>query len=219
MGYIRKEWGKTRLDHNPDTKKIDSIWQESLETFRERVAYPEPMPAGVAVSAVTAALATGLMQKVLAIMAKRKRLADHASAELSSLGPAAEMAGVRLKEFADADIAAYNAYLQAHQRGAGEEELARCQRELIEVPLQSARSAVTALELCATAAPLIQGAVLADLATAALLLSGAIHGMLLCLAANLVKDGDPGISSLCQQIESRATRSLEDVLQAHRRNP
>ena len=49
-----------------------SIWSASLAGFRERVAGTDPVPAGVAVSAVTASLALALLAKVLAIAGGRK---------------------------------------------------------------------------------------------------------------------------------------------------
>src|SRR5271166_5353215 len=49
-----------------------SIWSATLAEFRDQVGGAEPVPAGVAISAVAASLALALLSKVLRITGGRK---------------------------------------------------------------------------------------------------------------------------------------------------
>jgi formiminotetrahydrofolate cyclodeaminase len=188
----------------------DSIWNSTLESFRESVASAEPTPAGVTAAAVSATLGVSLLLKVLAIVARRKSFAGDVE-RLSSLRHAAKNESVRLSQYADDDIAAYRAYLESRRLKI--EDPAMALHGAIETPLHAAESALSSLDVCADAAALVQGAVLADLATAAVLLNGAIRAMLLSVEVNLQQLPDAAISAKTQLIRERAGQQLDSVLE------
>ena len=82
----------------------------------------------------------------------------------------------------------------------------------METPLNASRSALSGLNLCVEAAELVHGAVAADLATAAILLEGAVRSMLLCVEVNLQQLPDREVTAECKAIEEKALRQLALVL-------
>jgi methenyltetrahydrofolate cyclohydrolase len=175
----------------------------TLEQLRRAVAERHPMPAGVAVAAVSGSLALGLLAKVLAV-SRRKALSGDA-ARLESLAAAAAAASGRMLQLADDDVAAFDAYLAANRlpsatehereerRRAVESALARA----IEVPLAAAQEAAAGLQLCSDVATLAPRELIADLGVTTALLEGARRGCLLCADSNV------------QQLESAATPRRE----------
>jgi formiminotetrahydrofolate cyclodeaminase len=190
---------------------MTGIWKSTLESFRESVASAEPAPAGVSVSAVSATLGLSLLEKVLEIMAKRKNFVGDRG-RLAALRQAARDETERLAQYADEDIAAYRAYMGARGPRTAAAESARALRGVIETPLKAARSALSGLELCADAAGMVHGAVAADLATAAILLAGAVRAMLLSVDANLQQLPNREAAAEGREIEKRAVRQLDSVL-------
>src|SRR5579863_432289 len=154
--------------------KEDSIWTATLAGFREKAGGSDPVPASVAISAVTASLALALLAKVISIAGKKKNL--------DALLDAARNGSTRLKELADDDILAFNQYMDCKRQG---QDLTAAIRKAIEVPMDAARSAVRGLSLCAQTAGTIQGLTAADVGGAAALLSGAVRAMLLCVDVNI----------------------------------
>jgi methenyltetrahydrofolate cyclohydrolase len=189
---------------------MNGIWNATLESFRDSVASAEPAPAGVSVSAVSATLGVSLLRKVLEIMAKRKSFAGD-SGRLASLRQAARNESERLTRYANEDIAAYRAYMEARRLKTAD-KTARALRDVNETPLKAARSALAGLDLCADAAGLVTGAVAADLGTAAILLAGAIRALLLSVEANLQQHPAREAFTECKEIEERALRQLDSVL-------
>jgi formiminotetrahydrofolate cyclodeaminase len=111
-----------------------SIWTTTLAAFRDKAGGVDPVPAGVAISAVTASLALALLAKVLVIAGKKKNV--------DALLDAARTESARLKELADDDIQAFNQYMECRRQG---KELTAAVRKAIEVPMDAARSAVRGL--------------------------------------------------------------------------
>ncbi len=188
---------------------MSGIWKATLESFRESVASGEPAPAGVSVSAVSATLGISLLQKVLEIVAKRKSFAGDRG-RLASLRQAADNESERLTQCADEDVTAYRAYMEARRVKAADVETAL--RDVNETPLRAARSALAGLDVCADAAGIVNGAVAADLGTAAILLAGAIRAMLLSVDVNLQQHPDRETSVERREIEEKALRQLDSVL-------
>ena len=145
----------------------DSLWTGTLARFREQAGAADPVPAGVAISAVTASLALALVAKVLRIAANKKK-------DVSTLLDAARAESALLADLADQDIRAFHQYMSS---GAT--------REAIEVPMNAARAAVRGLHLCAEAAGIVKGLTAADIGSAAALLSGAVRAFLLSVDFNL----------------------------------
>jgi formiminotetrahydrofolate cyclodeaminase len=158
-----------------------SIWDGTLASFRDQVGSGQPMPAGVSVAAVTASFGLGLLIKVLTISHQRSDLVEAARRESDRLARAAEE-----------DIIAFN-----RREKAG----------MIEVPMNAARAAAAGLDLCAEVADVIRGHIAADLGVAAILLSGAVRAMLLCVDFNKAP-----ASPERTELEQRAMRQAETVL-------
>jgi formiminotetrahydrofolate cyclodeaminase len=143
-----------------------SVWSGTLAGFREKAGGTDPVPAGVAISAVTASLALALVAKVLLIAGKKR--------DVSALLDTARSESAQLAELADRDIRAFEQYMSNGDMV-----------EAIEVPMEAARSAVRGLGLCAEAGGIVRGLTAADIGAAAALLSGAARAMLLSVDFNL----------------------------------
>lgn len=152
----------------------DSVWAGTLAAFREKAGGTDPVPASVAISAVTASLALALLAKVVAIAGKKK--------DLSALLDTARAESACLARLADADVEAFNQYMKCKRLG---EDVTAAVRKAIEVPMEAARSAVRGLELCVKAAEVVQGLTAADIGGAAALLSAAVRAMLLSVDFNV----------------------------------
>jgi len=159
----------------------DSLWTTTLAAFRERASGTDPVPASVAISAVTASLALALLAKVLTIVSKRKNFTGDRQ-RLNELLDAARAESARLTQLADDDIEAFNQYMECVRRG---KELTAAVRRAIEVPMDCARSAVRGVGLCAQSAGMVEGLTAADIGAAAALLSGTARAMLLSVDANV----------------------------------
>jgi formiminotetrahydrofolate cyclodeaminase len=159
----------------------DSVWTTTLAAFREKASGTDPVPASVAISAVTASLALALLAKVLNIVSRRKNFTGDRQ-RLDALLDAARAESTSLTHLADDDIEAFNQYMECVRRG---KELGAAIRKTIEVPMDCARSAVRGLGLCAQTAGMVQGLAAADIGAAAALLSGAARAMLLSVDANI----------------------------------
>ncbi len=164
----------------------------TLEGFRSSAASDEPVPAGVAIAAVSASLALGLLAKVLTIASRRRDFnGDRSQTEM--LAEAARDQSERMLLYAEEDVAAFRAYLASARRSnraAGEPEerqraLDAAIRKAIEIPMQAARAAASGIGLCANAAASIHSLLAADLGTAATLLSAAQRVFLMCADSNL----------------------------------
>ncbi len=152
-----------------------SIWTGTLAGLLEKTAATEPVPAGVAISAVTASLALALLAKVLGIAARKRRFAAERG-QIDELLHAARAESSRLTSLADEDIEAFNRYLESKHQAT---------RKAIEIPMEAARAGVRGLGLCGEAARIIRGLTASDVASAAALLEGAVRAMLVTVDFNL----------------------------------
>ncbi|HLW88500.1 MAG TPA: cyclodeaminase/cyclohydrolase family protein [Terriglobales bacterium] len=152
----------------------NSVWTGTLAAFREKACGTDPVPASVAISAVTASLALALLAKVLAIAGKKM--------DLGALLDSARAESSRLARLADEDIRAFNEYMECKRQGRDQTAAVR---KAIEVPMDAALSAVRGLDLCVEAAGVVHGLTLADVGGAAMLLSAAVRAMLLSVDFNV----------------------------------
>jgi formiminotetrahydrofolate cyclodeaminase len=90
---------------------------------------------------------------------------------------AAHHESARLRVAAEEDVAAVREFLRSKDSAA--------LSKAIEVPERAARSAAIAFDLCAQAAPEVEGLLAADLGAAAALLAGAAKAIQVCVEANL----------------------------------
>ena len=164
----------------------------TLEEFRRAAAGQQPTPAGVAVAAVAAGLALGLLAKVLTVSGRRKAPSDD-TARLESLTAAAQAGSQRMLQLAEHDVAAFEAYLTARRMPhvsdseiqAREQGTHSAVRRAIDVPLAAAQEAAAGLQLCSGMSAATPPALVADLGVAAALLAAALRGFLLCAESNV----------------------------------
>lgn len=152
-----------------------SIWTGTLAALRDKVAATEPVPAGVAISAVNASLALALLAKVLAIAGKKKSPMEQRQ-RIDELLDAARAESSHLTSLADEDIQAFHKYLESNREAS---------RKAIEIPMEAARSAVRGLGLCEATAGMIRGLTAGDVGTTSYLLAGAARAMLMSVEFNL----------------------------------
>jgi methenyltetrahydrofolate cyclohydrolase len=184
----------------------------TLEAFCREAASRHPTPAGVAVAAVSAGFALGLLAKVLIVSGHRKALSGNAS-RLESLAAAAQAASSRMLQLADEDVAAFEAYLAATRLPSSTEEqrqeraraVESVVRRTIDVPLAAAQEAAAGLQLCSDASSLAPAALIADLGLTASLLAGALRGFLLCADSN-VRQLAPEAASFRERLATETER-------------
>ncbi|HEX5461973.1 MAG TPA: cyclodeaminase/cyclohydrolase family protein [Steroidobacteraceae bacterium] len=196
------------------------VSESTLEQFRQAAAGQMPTPAGVAIAAVSAAFALGLLAKALTVAARRKTLADD-TARLQTLAAAAQVASQRMLQLAGEDSAAFEAYLAARrlpratepERQARERDIDTTVRRAIDVPLEAAQEAAAGLQLCNGASALTPLALIADLGVAATLLAGALRGFLLCAESN-VRQLAPAAAAYRAQLAAETKRHERALQQA-----
>ena len=193
----------------------DGLAQVTLEDFRREAAGQHPMPAGVAIAAVSAAFALGLVAKVLAVSGRRNTLAGNATS-LEPLAAAAQAASQRMLQRASDDVSAFDAYLTARRlpHSTESERLARQQaidsaiRGIIDVPLAAAREAAAGLQACSDASAFTPPALVADLGVVAALLGSALRAFLLCAESN-VRQLAPDAASLRERVAIEAQQHAQ----------
>ncbi|MGH8326750.1 MAG: cyclodeaminase/cyclohydrolase family protein [Steroidobacteraceae bacterium] len=196
------------------------VSDSTLEQFRHAAAGQQPTPAGVAVAAVAAAFALGLIAKVHTISGRRKELQADAP-RLEALSAAAQAASQRMLQLAGDDSAAFEAYLAARrlpratdsERQARERGIDSAARRAIDLPLEAAQEAAAGLKLCTDASALTPLALVADLRVAAALLAGALRGFLLCAQSN-VRQLTPETASLGERVATETQRHEQALHQA-----
>jgi formiminotetrahydrofolate cyclodeaminase len=165
----------------------------------------------VAAAALSASLSVQVLKSVLEVAARK-----HDSARLRELIEAAGRGAERLVELADADGAAYAAYMQARREHSPEVQAAL--RRAIDSPLNAARAAAGGIDLCLEAAGFTHGAIAADVGGAAALLAGAVRAILCTVDANLRALTDEVLSGAAaaerRRLEELATGQAEKVLTA-----
>jgi methenyltetrahydrofolate cyclohydrolase len=153
----------------------DSIWTGTVAALRDKVGATEPVPASVAVSAVTASLALALLAKVLAIAHKKKAFTGDRQ-RTAELLEAARAESSLLTSLADEDIQAFNKYLESKHLATN---------KAIEIPMEAARACVRGLGLCVEATGTVKGLTAGDVGGASALLAGAASAMLVSVDFNL----------------------------------
>jgi formiminotetrahydrofolate cyclodeaminase len=200
------------------------VWESTLEHFRSATASGEPVPAGVAVSAISASFALGLLAKVLKISGRRKDFGGN-HAKLERIADSARAQSKRMMQVAEEDIVAFNNYMASlrlpqgtdKERDDRKRSMDSAVRKAIEMPIAAARAAASGIELCGEAAGLVNTVVAADLGASASLLSGALRVFLLCADSNtrqLAPDPSLHRAMMTERIdwETKAFRQAESVL-------
>jgi formiminotetrahydrofolate cyclodeaminase len=200
------------------------IWDSTLENFRTAAASGEAMPAGAAVSAVSASLGFALLAKVLKVSGRRKDFGG-STTKLEALLESARAESKRMMQSAEDDVAAFNAYMAAarlpHSTDAERETRKRALdaaiRKAIEEPLTAARATAAGIGLCGDAAGMVHAVVAADLGAATSLLVSAMRVFLLCADSNIRQvAADPAahrdLTAGRFEWETKAFRQAETVM-------
>lgn len=172
--------------------KPESLGDSTLDSFRAAAASGEPVPAGVAIAAVSGSFALGLLAKVVRIASRRKDFAGELSTA-EQLASSADSQSKRMLLYARQDMEAFSSYIAsaklpnttATQREERRRALDSAIRKTIETPVAAARAAAAGIGLCSKATDLVHSLVAADLGTAAALLSAALRVFLMCADSNL----------------------------------
>jgi hypothetical protein len=109
--------------------------------------------------------------------------------------PQARTIAARLSQLADADVENVREFLKSHSDAST--------TRMFEGPLETARTAVTGLELCVAAATAVKASVSADVEAAATIITSSIRAILQCLDAN---HPAPEIVQESAEIQNRALR-------------
>lgn len=177
------------------TAAPDSVWTWGLAEFRDRTASAAPTPGGGSAAMVSATIGIGLVLMALRVTARK---ADNADA-LTPLIDSGDRLMRELGDHADADIAVFQAYMEALSRPRGTDEekaarragLAEAAAAATEIPLNAAQIALEALDLAHQAAHACGRQILSDVAAGAALLQGALTAVLYNVDINLPSIGDP----------------------------
>lgn len=164
------------------TQQDDSLWQHRLSDFRDDVAR-EPMPGCGATAVVSADLGLALVLKGLNLSQQHD-----ASASRQALIEEGESLKTRLSPLAEADVAAFEAFMAAVGRDREDDGRIRAIHEAadtaVEVPLKTAHLCDAALALAHQARDNIERQFMSDAIAGARLIHAALHGVLLNVEAN-----------------------------------
>lgn len=190
----------------------DDLSQVTLEQFRREAAGQHPMPAGVAIAAVSAGFALALAAKVIGVSGRQNTVPAN-TVRLEPLATAAQGASQRMLQLAGDDVAAFGAYLTARRlpHATESEQQVRQQaidsavRRTVDVPLAAAHEAAAGLQLCGELSGFAPPALVADLGVIASLLASALRGFLLCAESN-VRNLAPATASLRERVATETQR-------------
>lgn len=174
----------------------DSLWNQSLASFREALGADRPTPSCGAASAVSASLGMALASMALRISDKRE---PHAGREtlIAQSGHLSEALGRQ----ADADARAFERYLA--EQGAKRDMAEPATRGAVAVPLYTAWLCREGLRLTLAALPLCKPSLRCDVEAGALLLHAALGAALLNLDTHLDR-----LEPLARKRAARVRRTL-----------
>jgi formiminotetrahydrofolate cyclodeaminase len=186
----------------------------SLHDFIHALARPEPTPGGGTAAAVTGAMGAGLLMMVAGLSRTRGN-SDDERAALAAVRDRLQPIVEALERSADRDAEAFNAVMAAYrlpkasdaEKAARKAAIATAMKGATEVPLETLRLAVDALESAETVARIGNPSAASDAGVGAGLLAAAARGAAANVRTNL--DGlsdDEYRSSATQQMEALVAR-------------
>ena len=199
------------------------VRDETVGRFLDAVAAPTPTPGGGSAAAFAGALAAALSRMVAGLARDRKGYEDQ-QAVLRDLESRAVRIQARLVELVDEDAKAYEAVLAAMRLprttdAERAERVARMQaayQRATEVPLETMRLGVEALELAEVAADKGNRSATTDAGVAVLLSEAAIRGASLNCRVNLAsirdervrEDVEKGMTDLLARAQAVGHRAM-----------
>ncbi len=190
--------------------RLQAAQQAEQRDFLAEVAAPKPTPGGGSAAAYAGALAAALTEMVAGLTEGKKKYAGVAEAMRALKAQAADLRRDLLRA-ADEDAAAFTAIMQAfrlpktspQEKEARHAAIQEATRHASEVPLQTAKQALTALRLAVEAAQKGNLNAITDAATGAALARAALTG-----AGYNVRINIAGLD------DQAAARAMLDELQA-----
>jgi len=202
-----------------------SVWKSNLEQFRDEVASTKPVPASVCVSAVCATFALGLLIKVLEITTNKKGFTGDLGKVQALLG-AARNTSARVARYADEDVTAFDSYLNTvrspksndQERNDRKRAMALALDKVIQVPFDAARVVASGIDLCAAATGVVPRSLIAEVGAAAVLLAGAVQGLIVSAEFNLRQllddsHGHEEITAQLQELDRKVLQQEDSIRQ------
>ena len=199
------------------------VRDETVGRFLDAVAAPTPTPGGGSASAFAGALAAALSRMVAGLARDRKGYEDQ-QAVLRDLESRAVRIQARLVELVDEDAKAYEAVLAAMrlprttdaERAERVDRMQAAYQRATEVPLETMRLGVEALELAEVAADKGNRSATTDAGVAVLLSEAAIRGASLNCRVNLAsirdervrEDMEKGMTDLLARAQAVGHRAM-----------
>lgn len=196
---------------------------ETVGRFLDAVAAPTPTPGGGSAAAFAGALAAALSRMVAGLARDRKGYEDQ-QAVLRDLESRAVRIQARLVELVDEDAKAYEAVLAAMrlprttdaERAERVDRMQAAYQRATEVPLETMRLGVEALELAEVAADKGNRSATTDAGVAVLLSEAAIRGASLNCRVNLAsirdervrEDVEKGMTDLLARAQAVGHRAM-----------
>ena len=168
---------------------MSSLWQIGLAEFRDRTARDAPTPGGGSAAMVSATIGLGLVIMALRVSARRAEQPE----PFAPLIERGERLLNELSEHADADIAVFEAYMDAlklprdseAEKDVRRQRLAEAAVAATEVPLNAAQSTLEALDLVRQAMDVAHKSIVSDAGAGGAILHGALTAVLYNVDINL----------------------------------
>ncbi len=170
----------------------EQVLDKKLSAFLDELASGAPTPGGGSVAALSGAMAAGLLTMVCDLTIGKAQYADFEE-DAKSLRTRAETLRTELQQLVQADVDVFNRFGAAYKLPRTTEADAASRRAAIqtvakqatEVPLRTARAAVSLLALCAPLARRGNRMAISDVGVAVLLIQAAVPSALLNVSINL----------------------------------
>lgn len=170
----------------------ERLLDKTLGAFLDELASAAPTPGGGSVAALSGAMAAGLITMVCDLTIGKPQYADF-EAEAQSLRDRAEKLRADLQQLAQADVEVFNRFSAAYRlprttdadAASRRAAIQKVARQAAEVPLRTARAAVSLLALCAPLARRGNRMAVSDVGVAVLLIQAAVPSALLNVSINL----------------------------------
>jgi methenyltetrahydrofolate cyclohydrolase len=196
-----------------------SLLDRSVREFLDVLGSDAPAPGGGAAAALAGAMGAALVSMTANLTLGRRRFAE-VEEQARAIQAEAERLRRLLEQYADADAAAFERVSAAYRRPRAT-EAERAERSsaiqaalgaAAQVPLEVARTCGRLLELCQSAAPVLNPSVISDVLVGAELAHAALESAALNVEVNLAAMTDPAARDpLAAQLAS-ARAGASDVL-------
>ncbi|MBV9357314.1 MAG: cyclodeaminase/cyclohydrolase family protein [Chloroflexi bacterium] len=204
-----------------------ALLDRPVREFLDQLASSAPAPGGGAAAALAGALGAALVAMTANLTLGRERFK---SIEPQARALQVEADGLRgqLEAYVELDVAAFAEVSAAYrlprssdaERGSRDQAIQQALAGAAEVPLETARVCRRVLDVCQTAAPLLNPAVVSDVMVGATLAYSALQGAAINVEVNLagMSDGPTRtrLASELAAVREGASARLDDILAAAR---